>query len=182
MRLPVGARSIALGCAIAASAHAADPSVRNEYFEMDLPGDFQEPVVARMSTGITFLYQRPHPDSKQRTQLQISIVEIPAWSREASITDPVIALDHCLDMFLHEVSQTQTAFGKDVPASGELDSKPMRKARWIGKSENTHTTGILECALSGNYYYVVHIQDAVRAAPSSFVSLRDSIRSLRFRR
>lgn len=159
---------------------AASPHVENEYFTMDLPGEFLEPVVARMTNGITFVYQRPHTDSGHRTQLQISIVESPKWSREAIESNPVNALDNCLEMFLNEVARTQTRFETNPPASGELDSKPMRKARWLGKVDDTHMTGVLQCARSGRRYYVVHMQDAVRAAPSSFASLQGSIRSLRF--
>lgn len=182
MRCSARFLAVALGWMAAAPALADGALVQNEYFTMTLPNGFQEPVVARMSSGITFLYRRPHPGSRQATQLQISIVEVPNWSQEASIANPVVALDNCIDMFMAEVSRTQTRFDVVDPASGELDSKPMRRARWIGKSKDTHTTGVLECALSGRYYYVVHMQDAVRAAPASFVTLGDSIRSIRFLR
>ena len=182
MQLRARVAAISFGWMAGASVWADGSLVHNEYFSMELPSGFQEPVVARMTSGITFLYQRPHPGSRQATLLQISIVEVPNWSQEASITNPIAALDSCVDMFLTEVSRTQTSFDKFDPASGELDSKPMRKARWIGKSNDTHTTGVLACALSGRYYYVVHMQDAVRAAPSSFVALSDSLRSLRFAR
>jgi hypothetical protein len=158
----------------------AAAQLENEHFSINLPDDFLPPLVSRMTSSVTYAYQKPGVDSNQHARLQISVISIPAWSREAGETDLTGALDDCLAMFMTEIARRQSGFTMDPPRSGELDAMPMRTVRWMGKVGGDYQTGILHCARDGRRLFVVHMQDRVKDAPATFAKLKASVATVHF--
>lgn len=154
--------------------------LENEHFSIELPDGFLPPAVSRMTSSVTYAYRKPEADSNAHARLQISVVSIPAWSREAGAADLTGALDECLAMFMTEIARRQTGFTMHPPQNGELDAMPMRTARWIGKVGADYQTGILHCARDGQRLFVVHMQDRVKDAPETFAKLKASLATVRF--
>ena len=151
-----------------------------EHFALTMPDGFGRPVIARMTNGVAYAYTGSPPGVDSDSLLQIAVVSIPEWSAEARRSAVDGALDQCLAMFMTEVARQKSGFHIDPPRNGEIDSKPTRQVRWLGRYSGRQMTGILHCARQGNRFYVIHMQDTVSAATRSFPALKASVDTLRF--
>lgn len=171
--------AIALLYVSAASVQAVE--FTNADLSIELPEGYSAHE-ARMSTSVTYTFKAPLDERGRQASLQISVIDLPAWSREANGATTAAALDECLEMFLKELGSRQQGFQVYTAQSGEIAGFPSRKARWMGKSGGLYQTGVMHCAREGRTIYVVNMQDRVRHALETFTSLNESLRSVQFRR
>jgi hypothetical protein len=138
------------------------------------PPEFLDgPVVENSMLGTTFAYRAR--DIYDTTTLQITIVALP----EAALSAGEFSTEHCIQLFLTEVAQSQPRFfAIPVERSLQAGGLLLEQVRWMREDTSPGMTGVTSCGLYDDRYVSINFQDSLKRASNTFPAIRESLKTL----